>query len=141
MTTEKSELFVCCARDPREPPIIGTCQFADGLTRYVYEDSQAGQFVFGDDGEPVYGVWVHPDEAPDSRPSLTWGCVERCAVTPEDKVCTSVWPVHGRLHWIVRSGLPVSDNTVACDLILHIYSASVASWRFIFLYGIREHDS
>jgi hypothetical protein len=40
-------------KPPREP--FGTCLFADGRARYVYEDAQARQSVIGDDGEP--GVW------------------------------------------------------------------------------------
>ena len=53
------------ARDPREPPIIGTCLFADGRTRHVYEDDQAGQFIIGDDGDPIYGIGLRlePDAA------------------------------------------------------------------------------
>ena len=49
-------------KTPREP--IGTCHFADGRARYVYEDD-AGQFVTGHDGRAVYGVWLRPEEATD----------------------------------------------------------------------------
>ena len=36
-------------------------RFTDGSTRVVYTDRQ-GQYVLGDDGEPVYGVWLRLDE-------------------------------------------------------------------------------
>ena len=40
---------------------LGKRQFTDGTTRPVYwHDGR--QFVLDDDGEPVYGTWVHPDE-------------------------------------------------------------------------------
>jgi hypothetical protein len=41
---------------------LGERQFADGTTRPVYRDDDGRQFVFDDDGEPVYGTWLHPDE-------------------------------------------------------------------------------
>ena len=28
----------------------------------VYRSDDGRQFVLDDDGEPVYGVWLHPDE-------------------------------------------------------------------------------
>jgi hypothetical protein len=49
-------------KDPGEP--IGTCHFADGRARHVYEDD-IGQFIIGADGEPVHGVWLRPEESTD----------------------------------------------------------------------------
>jgi hypothetical protein len=40
---------------------IATVEFADGVTRVVYEDT-VGQFVLDDEGEPIYGVWYVPRE-------------------------------------------------------------------------------
>jgi hypothetical protein len=31
-------------------------------TRPVYRSDEGRRFVLDDDGEPVYGVWLHPDE-------------------------------------------------------------------------------
>ena len=36
-------------------------RFTDGATRVVYPDLR-GQYVLDEDGQPVYGVWLHPDE-------------------------------------------------------------------------------
>ena len=36
-------------------------RFTDGPTRVVYTDRQR-QYVLDDQGEPVYGVRVHPEE-------------------------------------------------------------------------------
>ena len=40
---------------------IATVLFNDGATRLVYEDAH-GQYVIGDNGEPVLGVWYVPRE-------------------------------------------------------------------------------
>jgi hypothetical protein len=41
---------------------LGARQFIDGTTHPVYRSDDGRQYVFDDDGEPVYGVWLHPDE-------------------------------------------------------------------------------
>ena len=38
---------------------IATVQFNEGACRLVYEDA-LGQYVIGDDGEPLFGVWFVP---------------------------------------------------------------------------------
>jgi hypothetical protein len=43
-------------------PIIGVRLFTDGITRKIYRYPTGRQYVLGDDGRPIYGVWVHPDE-------------------------------------------------------------------------------
>jgi hypothetical protein len=48
----------------KHSPIIGHCQFADGAMRSIYDDGQR-QYVIDDDGYPVYGVWLIPEEEPD----------------------------------------------------------------------------
>jgi hypothetical protein len=40
-------------------PIIGHGDFIDSTRRAVYRDEQ-GQYVEGEDGEPVYGWWLRP---------------------------------------------------------------------------------
>ncbi|HZZ77571.1 MAG TPA: hypothetical protein VFE62_03575 [Gemmataceae bacterium] len=50
-------------------PTIGECVFIDGTTRVIYLDREHRQYVLGDDGERVYGVWIyreedHPDYLP-----------------------------------------------------------------------------
>jgi hypothetical protein len=42
--------------------VIGHRQFVDGSTRLVYADGR-GQYVFDDDGNRVYGVYLVPEEA------------------------------------------------------------------------------
>jgi hypothetical protein len=37
---------------------IAEVPFVDGVVRKVYEESDRRQFVLGDDGKRVYGVWV-----------------------------------------------------------------------------------
>jgi hypothetical protein len=47
---------------------IAYTEFADGTKRPVFEDGR-GQFVFGDDGNRVDGVWYIPrDECPQLPP-------------------------------------------------------------------------
>lgn len=41
---------------------IGDLEFVDGQTRPVFLDDDDRQYVLGDDGEPVYGVWISLDE-------------------------------------------------------------------------------
>src|SRR4029077_1804089 len=41
---------------------LGERQFTDDTTRPVYRSDDGRQYVLDDDGEPVYGVWQHPDE-------------------------------------------------------------------------------
>ena len=36
-------------------------RFTDGATRVLYTDLR-GQYVLDDDGEPMYGIWLHPDD-------------------------------------------------------------------------------
>jgi hypothetical protein len=48
----------------KRDPIIGNCKFADGAMRPIYDDGQR-QYVFDDDGYPVYGVWLIPQNEPD----------------------------------------------------------------------------
>jgi hypothetical protein len=49
------------ATDPRA---AGRVPFTDGTERDVYEDADGRQWVVGDHGEPVYGVWVVPADEP-----------------------------------------------------------------------------
>jgi hypothetical protein len=41
---------------------LGERQFTDGTARPVFRSFDGRRFVLDDDGEPVYGVWLHPDE-------------------------------------------------------------------------------
>jgi hypothetical protein len=54
---------------------LGERQFTDGATRPVYRDDDGRQFVLDDDGEPVYGTWLHPDEY--LEPIVLFGPVAR----------------------------------------------------------------
>jgi hypothetical protein len=40
---------------------FGERHFTDCTTRPIYRSDDGRQYVL-DDGEPVYGVWLHPDE-------------------------------------------------------------------------------
>ena len=40
-------------------PIVCYTFFTDGIRRPVFEDS-LGQYVIGDDGEPIRGLWYTP---------------------------------------------------------------------------------
>ena len=46
-------------------PIIGQREFTYGKPRDVYEDA-TGQYVLGDDGRVVRGVWLVTDQEDDS---------------------------------------------------------------------------
>lgn len=39
---------------------LGERQFTDSTARLVHRSDDGRQYVL--DGEPVYGVWLHPDE-------------------------------------------------------------------------------
>jgi hypothetical protein len=41
--------------------VLGYRSFTDGSTRLVYADAR-GQYVFDDDGNRVYGVYLVPEE-------------------------------------------------------------------------------
>jgi hypothetical protein len=41
---------------------LGEFLFVDGCTQAVYSSDDGRQYVLDDDGEPVYGVWLNPDE-------------------------------------------------------------------------------
>jgi len=55
--------------DATYPRAIGSLPFVDGVTRDVFEDACARQFVLDDDGDPQYGVWIYPRllDLPDDR--------------------------------------------------------------------------
>lgn len=42
--------------------VLGERQFTDGTTRTVYRSDDGRQDVHDDDGDPVSGTWLHPDE-------------------------------------------------------------------------------
>jgi hypothetical protein len=42
--------------------LIGSRDFTDGRTRQVILDSDHRQYVLDDDGEPIYGTWLPPDD-------------------------------------------------------------------------------
>ena len=44
---------------------IASLKFNDGTTRPVYEDAY-GQYVFDNEGDPIYGVWFVPAEEPEA---------------------------------------------------------------------------
>jgi hypothetical protein len=48
---------------------IGKRRFVDGETRLVFEDER-GQFVLDDDAQPVYGVWLVPEEGAADEPLM-----------------------------------------------------------------------
>jgi hypothetical protein len=41
--------------------LIGIIPFTDGVRLPLYHLKYGHQFVLDDDGEPVYGVWLHPE--------------------------------------------------------------------------------
>jgi hypothetical protein len=48
---------------PATAPVVGRRLFTDGRVRPVYADGER-QYVLGDDGERVYGVWLLPADEP-----------------------------------------------------------------------------
>jgi hypothetical protein len=51
---------------------LGQRQFSDATSRPVYRSDDGRPYVLDDDGEPVYGVWLHPDEYPSRWCSNSW---------------------------------------------------------------------
>jgi hypothetical protein len=47
---------------------VGHREFVDSQVRPVYEDPGGRQYVIGDDGERVAGVWVPPADEPSVVP-------------------------------------------------------------------------
>ena len=43
-------------------PPIAFVPFVDGVRRDVFLDADDRQYVFDDDGQIVYGIWVYIDE-------------------------------------------------------------------------------
>ena len=41
---------------------IGSIPFIDGIVHDVFLDADGKQYVFDNDGQPVYGVWIYIDE-------------------------------------------------------------------------------
>jgi hypothetical protein len=52
-----------------EPRIIGRVRFTDGTDRDVYEDAEGRQYVRGNDGASVYGIWLPLADEPITVPS------------------------------------------------------------------------
>jgi hypothetical protein len=48
--------------------VIGWRRFTDGQTRPVSLDAAGKQYVQGDDGEAVPGVWLYPPLVPSDPP-------------------------------------------------------------------------
>jgi hypothetical protein len=44
--------------------IIGRVPFADGAERAAFGDAEGRQYVRGERGEKVFGVWVSPADEP-----------------------------------------------------------------------------
>jgi len=40
---------------------LGNRDFVDGAVRIVYQDEVGRQFVYDDEGERAYGVWLAPE--------------------------------------------------------------------------------
>ena len=45
---------------------IASLQFKDGTSRPVYEDDY-GQYVFDNEGDPIYSVWYVPPQEIDAK--------------------------------------------------------------------------
>ena len=45
-------------------PIVGHCAFAHGAMRPIYDDGR-WQYVYDNDGNRVYGIWLIPEDEPD----------------------------------------------------------------------------
>ncbi len=43
---------------------IGKTEFVDGTTRDVYQDTDGQEYVIGNEGEKVHGVWLVPADEP-----------------------------------------------------------------------------
>jgi hypothetical protein len=54
---------------PRSDWVVGRRLFTDGIEREVYEDASGRQYVFGPDGEQVFGQWLYPADEPHTRGS------------------------------------------------------------------------
>ena len=48
---------------------IGHREFTDGQIRAVHVDDEGKQYVFDNDGQPLYGVWIGPDTS-DADPPI-----------------------------------------------------------------------
>jgi hypothetical protein len=45
--------------------VLGSVPFVDGTRRPVHADPDGRQWIIGDDGERVYGVWLPEEDAAD----------------------------------------------------------------------------
>jgi hypothetical protein len=50
--------------------LVGRRWFADGAEQPVYEGADGRQYVVGDDGQLVYGVWIIPQDAAADLPVI-----------------------------------------------------------------------
>jgi hypothetical protein len=50
--------------DATDPRAVGRVPFTGGTERDVYEDADGRQWIVGNDGERVCGVWVMPADEP-----------------------------------------------------------------------------
>jgi hypothetical protein len=46
--------------------VVAYVDWTDGQRRPVYQDARGRQYVAGDDGEPVHGVWYIPRDECDT---------------------------------------------------------------------------
>jgi hypothetical protein len=53
--------------------VIGWRRFTDGQTRPVFLDAAGKQYIQGDAGEPVAGVWLYPPVVPISDAGMVGG--------------------------------------------------------------------
>jgi hypothetical protein len=64
-----------------EPPIVARVLFSDRTTRCVYQAEDGRQFVIGNEGERVYGMWFIPrDEADEPVIVQGWKWRNTCAI-------------------------------------------------------------
>jgi hypothetical protein len=52
---------------PLQDPIIGHRAFVGGVVLPVYLDHRGRQYAEGDDGEPLYGLWLYEGEDDDPQ--------------------------------------------------------------------------
>lgn len=52
---------------------IGCRDFIDGSRRPVHVDDDGNQYVYGDNWQPIYGVWIGPDMSEADPPIILGG--------------------------------------------------------------------
>jgi hypothetical protein len=89
-------------------PVVARIPFADGRICLVYAGPDGRQFVIGDDGDPVYGVWYLPLDGADEPIKVHQPKSGQVPISPTAKDSAGLQPLLDPVQADAMEAWPVS---------------------------------